>query len=316
VKIKEWLSKNILNIIIALVAINFLIMSWGAVNWGIYSMRNSSSIFRLDTLRNKKELPQRQSQTTVTQRAPLNLAQDPRAISSLNLRLTCSDDDLASAFASVRPAVVNITADTVTRRRGGSLATSTVAFDDPAIRFVQEQSLGSGIIVDPRGFIVTNAHVVAKAQSLKVITFGFERRVYAAEVIMKDLLNDIAILKIYPKDSLPYAILGDSQMIKVADRVLAVGSPFGLEQSVTAGIISDDSRNLIIENQTYEDMIQTDAAINRGNSGGPLVNVKGEVIAINTAIYAPTGVFTGVGFAIPINKVKSILKEALAQKGV
>jgi len=302
VKIKEWLSKNILNIIIALVAINFLIMSWGAVNWGIYSMRNSSSIFRLDTLRNKKELPQRQSQTTVTQRAPLNLAQDPRAISSLNLRLTCSDDDLASAFASVRPAVVNITADTVTRRRGGSLATSTVAFDDPAIRFVQEQSLGSGIIVDPRGFIVTNAHVVAKAQSLKVITFGFER--------------NIAILKIYPKDSLPYAILGDSQMIKVADRVLAVGSPFGLEQSVTAGIISDDSRNLIIENQTYEDMIQTDAAINRGNSGGPLVNVKGEVIAINTAIYAPTGVFTGVGFAIPINKVKSILKEALAQKGV
>jgi S1-C subfamily serine protease len=315
-KIQEWLSKNILGIIIGLVAVNFLIMSWGAVNWGIYSIRNSSSIFKLDTLRNKKELPQRQAQASVAQRAPLNPAQEQRAISSLNLKLTCADDDLASAFASVRPAVVNITADTITRRRGGSLAAGTVTFDDPAIRFVEEQSLGSGIIVDPRGFIVTNAHVVAKAQSLKVITFGFERRFYAAEVIIKDLINDIAILKIYPKESLPWAVLGDSDMIRVADRVLAVGSPFGLEHSVTAGIISDDSRNLIIEGQTYQDMIQTDAAINRGNSGGPLVNVKGEVIAINTAIYAPTGVFTGVGFAIPINKVKSILKEALAKRGI
>ncbi|GAH75876.1 unnamed protein product, partial [marine sediment metagenome] len=88
---------------------------------------------------------------------------------------------------------------------------------------------------------------------------------------------------------------------------------FGLEQTVTAGIISDDSRSLVIEGETYQDMIQTDAAINRGNSGGPLVNLKGEVIGMNTAIYAPTGVFAGVAFAIPINRIKPILKEAITR---
>jgi serine protease Do len=158
--------------------------------------------------------------------------------------------------------------------------------------------------------------VVSKAQNLKVITFGFERRAYAARVITKDILNDVALLKIYSEETFPAAVLGDSDMIRVADRVLAVGSPFGLEHTVTAGIISDDSRTLVIEETRYEDMIQTDAAINRGNSGGPLVNVKGEVVGINTAIYAPTGVFTGVGFAIPINKVKPMLKEALVKRGL
>jgi len=190
----------------------------------------------------------------------------------------------------------------------------SVAFDDPSITFVQEQSLGSGIIVDPRGYILTNAHVVSKAQNVKAVIFGFERRAYTAEIIRKDLANDIAILKIQPDGPLPTAVLGDSDMIKVADRVLAVGSPFGLEHTVTAGIISDDSRDLVVEGQTYQDMIQTDAAINRGNSGGPLVNVKGEVIGMNTAIYAPTGVFTGIGFAIPINRVKPIMNEILAKK--
>ena len=312
--IKEWFSKNSIKIIIALLVINFIIISWGAVNWGIYSIRNSSNIFRLDdALRNKRALLQEQREDT--QRTLANLGQGSGTVSSSNLRLTCSDDDLASAFASIRPAVVNITADRVTQRKGGVL-TDSVIFDDPAIRFAQEQSLGSGIIVDPRGFIITNAHVVSKAQSLKVITFGFERRAYISEVIKKDVINDIAILRIYPREALPVALLGDSDMIKVADRVLAIGSPFGLEQTVTSGIISDDSRNLIIEGETYEDMIQTDAAINRGNSGGPLVNVKGEVIGINTAIYAPTGVFTGVGFAIPINKVKLSLKETLVKRGI
>lgn len=307
--IKRWLSKNILWVLIALIAVNFLIVYWGTVNLGIHSARNS--ILGWDLLRREKLLSQKQTQASDAERLA-NLGQRPNAISSPNLRLVCSDDDLASAFASVRPAVVNITADRVTQRRGGSL-TGSIVFDDPSIRFVEEQSLGSGIIVDRRGFIVTNAHVVSKAQNLKVVIFGFERRAYAAEIIWKNLLNDIAILKIHPEGPLPTAILGDSDMIKVADRVLAVGSPFGLEQTVTAGIISDDSRNLVIEDQTYEDMIQTDAAINRGNSGGPLVNVKGEVIGINTAIYAPTGVFTGVGFAIPINRVKPILKKTLTR---
>ena len=306
--IKEWLSKNILWVLVALVAINFLIVYWGTVNLGIYGTR--SSLLKWDLLGRKKLLVQEQTTAGVSDE-PASLGQRPSTVASSNLVLTCADDDLASAFASVRPAVVNITADKVTQRRGGPALASSVVFDDPSIRFIEEASLGSGIIVDRRGYIVTNAHVVANAVNIKVVTFSSERTVYPATIIRKDVENDIAILKIDPDSPMPTAILGDSDMIKVADRVLTVGAPFGLEQTVTAGIISDDSRNLVIDGQTYEDMIQTDAAINRGNSGGPLINGSGEVVGINTAIYAPTGVFTGVGFAIPINKVKPIVKNTI-----
>jgi len=306
--IKEWLSKNILWVLVALVVINFLIVYWGTVNLGIYGGRDS--LFGWNLLGRKKLLVQEQA--TVGESTDLTSpGQGPGAASSTNLVLTCSNDDLASAFASVRAAVVNITTDKTIPPRGGPALTGGVAFDDPSIQFVKEASLGSGVIVDRRGYIVTNAHVVANAVNIKVVTFGFERTVYPAVIIRKDLANDIAILKIEPDSPVLAAILGDSDMIKVADRVLTVGAPFGLEQTVTAGIISDDSRSLVIDGATYEDMIQTDAAINRGNSGGPLINVSGEVIGINTAIYAPTGVFAGVGFVIPVNRVKPILKETI-----
>jgi len=307
---KKWLSENILWVLVALVVVNFLIVYWGTINLGIYGTR--SSLLRWDLLQRKKPLLQEQTTAANVEVDTLTMpGQRPSTVASNNLVLTCADDDLASAFASVRPAVVNITADKVTQRRGGPALASSVAFDDPSIQFVEEASLGSGIIVDHRGYIVTNAHVVANATSIKVVTFSSTRVVYPAVIIRKDLENDIAILKIELDSSMPTVILGDSDMIKVADIVLTVGSPFGLEQTVTAGIISDDSRNLVIDGQTYDNMIQTDAAINRGNSGGPLINVKGEVIGINTAIFAPTGVFTGVGFAIPINKVKPIIKETI-----
>ena len=298
--LKKWCSENVLKIVIGLIVINFAVIIWGSINWGIYGIRNSTGIFRLDSVKSKKAILQDVSTT-------------PATVTSPNLTLVCSDDDIGSAFASVRPAVVNITADKVTSRRGGSL-TSSVTFDDPYIEFIEEQSLGSGIIIDARGFIVTNAHVVATAQNVKVIIFSYERKAYAGEVVYKNIAKDIAILRIFPERPLPVAILGDSSMIKVAQTVIAVGSPFGLEQTVTAGIISDDSRDLVIEGETYKDMIQTDAAINRGNSGGPLVNAKGEVIGINTAIYAPTGVFTGIGFAIPINQVIPIIKDVLVKR--
>jgi len=308
---KKWLSDNILWVLVALVVINFLIVYWGTVNLGIYGTR--SSLLGWDLLQRKKLLLHEQTAVDVEVDTVTSPGQRPGTVASSNLVLTCSDDDLASAFASVRPAVVNITADKVTQRRGGPTLAASVVFDDPSIQFVEEASLGSGIIVDRRGYIVTNAHVVANAVNIKVVTFSSERTVYPATIIRKDVENDIAIIKIEPDSPMPTAILGDSDMIKVADKVLTVGAPFGLEQTVTAGIISDDSRNLVIDGQTYNGMIQTDAAINRGNSGGPLINVSGEVIAINTAIYAPTGVFTGVGFAIPINRVKPIVKEVIGK---
>jgi len=300
--IKEWLSKNILWVLVGLVVINFLIVYWGTVNLGIYGGR--SSLLKWDLLGRKKLLVQEHTTAGVSEE-PASLSQRPNKAASTNLVLTCADDDLASAFASVRTAVVNITADKIMPRRGGPALASSVVFDDPSIQFVEEPSLGSGIIVDRRGYIVTNAHVVANAVNIKIVTFSSERTVYPATIIRKDVENDIAILKIEPDSPMPTAILGDSDMIKVADKVLTVGAPFGLEQTVTAGIISDDSRNLVIDGQTYEDMIQTDAAINRGNSGGPLINGSGEVVGINTAIYAPTGV------SIPINKVKPIVKETI-----
>ena len=309
----KWVSDHAIAVVTALLAINFIVISWGAVNWGLYSIRNSTAIFRLDAVRTRKSPQLGNPEIADPERAPVGSGQ-AGPVSGPDLILTCDDDDLASAFASIRPAVVNITADRVTRRTGGSLTAGSVTFDNPAIRFVEEQSLGSGIVVDPRGFILSNAHVVSAAQSLKVITFGFERREYKAELVAKNTAMDIAILRIRPVRPLVAAVLGDSDMLRVAERVIAIGSPFGLEQTVTAGIISDTSRNLIIEGNTYEEMIQTDAAINRGNSGGPLVNLKGEVIGINTAIYAPTGVFTGVGFAIPVNRIRPLVKEVLANR--
>ena len=136
---------------------------------GIYGTRNSTSLFKLDVLRNKKTLLQNDDVDNTRTLASAGQGVSSSSLSSPNLRLTCSDDDFSSAFASVRPAVVNITADRVTQRRG--VLASTVTFDDPAIRFVEEQSLGSGIIIDPRGYIVTNAHVVSTAQNIKVVTF-------------------------------------------------------------------------------------------------------------------------------------------------
>ena len=174
--IKEWLSKNIFWVLVALVVINFLIVYWGTVNLGIYGTR--SSLLGWNLLKHKTLLGE-QTATVDTDVDVLAIpGQRASAASSANLVLTCADDDLASAFASVRPAVVNITAEKVTSRRGGPALTSSIVFDDPSIQFVEEASLGSGIIVDRRGYIMTNAHVVANAVNINVVTFScyFEDR--------------------------------------------------------------------------------------------------------------------------------------------
>lgn len=168
--------------------------------------------------------------------------------------------------------------------------------------------LGSGIIVDDRGYILTNYHVVAGATSIVVSVPGVKGVQYVGQVVRTDVETDLALVKLLVDAEFPTAPLGNSNTIQVGDFVLAIGSPFGLEQTVTSGIISDTDRTLNIEGRTYIDLIQTDAFINRGNSGGPLVNISGEVIGINTAIYSPTEGFSGVGFAIPINHAREILR--------
>ncbi|MDD5131056.1 MAG: DegQ family serine endoprotease [bacterium] len=170
---------------------------------------------------------------------------------------------------------------------------------------------GSGVIISPDGYILTNNHVIGGATEIEV-TLSDERK-FKGKVIGQDPKTDLAVIKI-PASKLPAAMLGDSDKIRVGDWSMAIGSPFGLEQTVTVGIISARRQSLIIEGSQYREMIQTDAAINQGNSGGPLINISGEVIGINTAIYTPTGGSVGVGFASPINKAKAILGQ-LIEKG-
>lgn len=176
------------------------------------------------------------------------------------------------------------------------------------------EATGSGVIIDPEGYILTNYHVIAGAEDIKVTLSDGEEKKYDGKVIGKDPKTDLAVIKIKSKEKFPAAKLGDSDKIRVGDWAIAIGSPFGLQQTVTVGVISAMRQSLYVEGKEYKEMIQTDASINRGNSGGPLANIRGEVIGINTAIYAPTGVFAGVGFAIPINSAKEILSD-LIEKG-
>jgi len=169
--------------------------------------------------------------------------------------------------------------------------------------------LGSGVIVDAKGYILTNYHVVRGADEVKVTLS--DKRKFDAQVVGTDEKTEVAVLKI-DGDNLPVAALGDSDKAEVGDWVLAIGNPFGLSQTVTAGIISAKGRaNMGIAD--YEDFIQTDAAINPGNSGGPLVNLNGEVIGINTAILSRTGNYAGVGFAIPVNMAKEVMDQIITE---
>ncbi len=168
--------------------------------------------------------------------------------------------------------------------------------------------LGSGVIVSPDGYILTNSHVVNGADEIKVTLS--DNRTFSAKVKGMDEESDVAVIKI-DADNLPTAQLGDSEKLRVGEVVLAIGNPFGFDQTVTSGIVSAKGRtNVGI--LTYEDFIQTDAAINPGNSGGPLVNIEGQVVGINTAIASRTGGYQGVGFAIPSNTAKLVMDSLLS----
>jgi len=220
----------------------------------------------------------------------------------------------------VKPAVVNISTTKTTRGFGSPFGRSPFGgpgpfgddffdrfFGDIPQREFQQRSLGSGFIISNDGYIFTNNHVVEKAD--KILVKVADDREYEAKVIGTDPKTDIALIKIKPKNSLPVADIGDSDQVKVGEWVVAVGNPFGLEATVTAGIVSAKGR--VIGAGPYDNFIQTDASINPGNSGGPLFSMDGKVIGINTAIVAHG---QGIGFAIPINMAKSILSD-LKTKG-
>jgi serine protease Do len=169
----------------------------------------------------------------------------------------------------------------------------------------QITSLGSGFIISPDGVVVTNNHVVESADAIEVILQNGRR--YEAIVVGRDPATDVAVLRVHAGAPLPYVNMGDSDTARVGDLVLAIGNPFGLGGSLSVGVVSARNRN--IDAGRYDDFIQTDAAINRGNSGGPLFNTDGEVIGVNTAIVSPTGASVGVGFATPTSIVRPVVEQ-------
>ena len=168
---------------------------------------------------------------------------------------------------------------------------------------------GSGVIISSDGYIITNHHVIETAEDIQVTTNNNQS--YDAKIIGSDEQNDIALLKIETNDELPYAVFGDSDSTQIGEWVLAVGNPFNLTSTVTAGIISAKSRNLDPTGRTTQSYIQTDAAVNPGNSGGALINDKGELIGINTAIQTQTGSYVGYSFAVPSNIAKKVIEDIL-----
>lgn len=180
---------------------------------------------------------------------------------------------------------------------------------------LRRQSLGSGFIIDENGYILTSNHVIDRADDIRVKLW--DETEYKATVVGRDPKTDIALIKVDADRPLPVAPLGDSDALELGDWVLAIGNPFGLGLTVTAGIVSAKGR--VLGSGPYDDFIQTDAAINPGNSGGPLFNLNGEVVGISTAIFSTSGGNTGIGFAIPINLAKDILlslkKEGFVERG-
>ncbi len=240
-------------------------------------------------------------------------------------------ESFAPLVKKVLPAVVNIS---VTQKAGAdqmadeqdqggpSQGFPNSPFDEMLRRFFDQQNpgghpfpqmpgqaqriaLGSGFIVDPSGYIVTNNHVVGDAAKVQVILQ--DKTKYTARIVGRDPKTDLAVLKIKADQPLPYVTFGDSNAAQVGDWVMAVGNPFGLGGTVTTGIISARGRD--INEGPYDDFLQIDAPINRGNSGGPTFNLEGQVIGINTAIYSPNGGSVGIGFAVPSNVAKPIVAQ-------
>ncbi len=242
------------------------------------------------------------TETAVAPRLPLAVGQ--------------SAPNFVPVVKAVMPAVVNISTTRVVRYQGGEFPSPFM--DDPFFRQFfgdeffrrfqiprerRENSLGSGVIVDPNGYIITNNHVIAKADEIKVLLS--DKREFVGKVVGTDPKTDVAVVKINAK-GLPAIPWGDSDKLQVGEYVLAIGNPFGLNQTVTMGIVSAVGRaNVGIAD--YEDFIQTDAAINPGNSGGAMVNVRGELVGINTAIFSRSGGYMGIGFAIPSNMAHTVM---------
>jgi len=250
---------------------------------------------------------------------------DSSAVPSSAGRVTMTS--FAPLVTEIIPAVVNVSAlqrphktaaeaPAVGASPAAASGLSASALDELLRRFFDDQqrkaepkfpglALGSGFIIDPNGYVVTDNHVLENADNV-IVTFH-DASQHRAQIIGRDALTDLALLKIDAPHPLPYVRWGDSDAARVGDWVLAIGNPFGLDDTVSSGIISARGRD--IHSGPYDDFLQIDASINRGNSGGPTFNLRGKVIGINSAIYSPNGGSVGIGFAIPANLAKPVVEQ-------
>jgi S1-C subfamily serine protease len=234
-------------------------------------------------------------------REPVSVGAVPAATQGRAALLDADEEINVRVYRQAAPAVANIFTRTVTYD----------FFFDP----VPQEGAGSGFLIDNKGHVLTNFHVVQGAQEIEVTFGGKDTTRYRAKFLGGDSRNDIALLRIDLRgNSVQPLPLGDSARLQVGQRVLAIGNPFGFQSTLTTGVVSALGRTVQTGQQTFiDEAIQTDAAINRGNSGGPLLNSAGEVVGINTAIYTPTGTTAGIGFAIPINTAKLIVQDLLTE---
>jgi serine protease Do len=219
---------------------------------------------------------------------------------------------IVEAVDRASPAVVNISTEQVIEHRSPFRADPFRDdffrdFFDSRPRRSRRTSLGSGVLVDANGTILTNAHVILRGGRIDVTLV--DGRDFEARMIGADADSDIAVLRISADDRMPYATLGTASDVMIGETVIAIGNPFGLSHTVTTGVVSAVGRSLRAQDRVYTDFLQTDASINPGNSGGPLLNIRGEVIGVNTAIY---GKAEGIGFAIPIDRARRIMRDLVS----
>ena len=262
--------------ILALVVMALFTMAW-AVYEASNRGRNFGRLFKEGTW----EGPYKAGQGS---QSALNAAAEPGSAKALQ-------SSYHGIIENIRPAVISI--DAVVQDQNANAG-------EPIANYTR---IGSGVIIDPRGYALSSLHVVAGAAALKATVYGPGGAVeYPIKIVKGDPTSDLALLLIQGDGPFPHAALGDSNSVRTGDIVISIGSPFGFEQSVTSGIVSNRNRTLNISGRIYENLIQTDSAINKGSSGGPLISATGNVVGINTAIYSSSGEFSGISFAVPINR--------------
>jgi serine protease Do len=284
-----------------------MVVQWSRIAVAVVTVGIGMSACSRNLAATTEAQPASTATLTATGEAPAMAAEARRPVASTATPLVSGLPDFSALVERYGTAVVNIS---VVEKDSPSRASGADALPDFLRRFRDQPSRGegSGFIVTPDGYIMTNAHVVKDAGEVTVRTT--DRREYRAKVVGSDEPTDVAVIKIEAKD-LPTVKLGDPSLLKPGEWVIAIGSPFGFDNSVTAGIVSATSRAM---GSTYASFIQTDVAVNPGNSGGPLFNLDGEVIGINSQIYTSNGTYMGLSFAVPIDIANNV-REQLVSTG-